>query len=101
MNVAIDKRPRVRLWNRKSFTLIDESRVPDGTQPIDVIQALLRKSGLVEPVATTDWHDGSHWSGFVYLEGNHVNIIHHDEVKRLLEWQEFDNYGPSKWRKTE
>lgn len=96
MTVAIDKRPRVRLWNRKSFTLIDEGRTLDGERPIDTVRALLRKSGLVEAVATTDWHDGSRWSGFVYLEGNHVNVIHHDEVKKLLEWPQFDNFGPDR-----
>jgi hypothetical protein len=95
MTIAIDERPRVRLWNRKSFELIAEGRVPDGDRPIDAVRALLRKSGLVEAVATTDWHDGSRWSGFVYLEGNYVNVIHHDEVKKIVEWPEFDNRGPA------
>lgn len=95
MTVAIDERPRVRLWERKKFELIDEARTQDGERPIDTVRTLLRGSGLVEAVATVDWHDGSRWSGFVYLEGNHVNVIHHDEVKKLLEWPEFDNHGPA------
>lgn len=92
---AIDERPNVRLWDRKSFTLIDQARVEDGARPIDTVRLLLRQSGFTEAVVTTDWHDGSRWSGFAYLDGHRVNIIHHDEVKKLVEWPEFDNRGPT------
>jgi hypothetical protein len=84
----------VRLWKWRSFILVAESRVLGDDRPIDTIRALVRKSGLDEAVATTDWHDGSHWSGFVYLNGNRVNVIQFDEIERLLRWPEFDNYGP-------
>jgi hypothetical protein len=95
VTIAIDKRAHVRLWDRKSFTIIDEARVPDGEIPMHTVRALLRNSSLVEAVATTDWPDGSRWSGFVYLDRWGVGVIHHDEVQKLIEWPEFDNHGPT------
>lgn len=94
MTVAIDHRALVRIWKRKTFDLIAQQRTEEGQRPIDVIKALLIDAKLGEAVATTDWNDGSRWSGFVYLSGRHLEIIHHDEIKRLLQWPEFDNRGP-------
>ncbi|ORB93982.1 hypothetical protein LAUMK4_05871 [Mycobacterium persicum] len=95
MTVAIDKRCLVRIWNPKRFFLINQRRVEEGQRPLDVVKTLLSESRFSEAVATADWADGSRWSGFVYLDRRHaIGVIHHDEVKKLLEWPEFDNRGP-------
>lgn len=84
-----DDLPRVRLWDHKLFTIVNESLVQNGTRPIDTVKTLLCESGLTKAVATMDWCDGRRWSGFVYLAGNHLNVIQHDEIKKLATWQEF------------
>lgn len=96
MTVAIDHRCNVRLWKPRTFELVAQQRTEEGQRPIEVVRLLLRQSGLREAVATADWNDGSRWSGFVYRSGTHgVEVIHHDEIQKLVEWPEFDNRGPS------
>ena len=84
LTVAVDNRPRVRLWSRKYFKLIDEGRVPDGERPIDTVRTLLRRSGLTEAVATIHRREGRYWLGFAYLDGRHVNVINYEEFKKKL-----------------
>lgn len=96
MTVALDHRCNVRIWKLRTFELVAQQRTEEGQRPIDVVKVLLRQSELCEAIATADWDDGSRWSGFVYRTGRHgVEVIHHDEIQRLVEWPEFDNRGPS------
>jgi hypothetical protein len=94
MTIAIDHRCLVRIWKPRNFDLIAQQRTQQGQRPIDVVKSLLENAQLDQAVATADWDDGSRWSGFVYLNPrHHLEVIHHDEVKKLLEWPTFDNYG--------
>jgi hypothetical protein len=88
---AIDPRRRVRIWDREWNCLVDERAQPDD-KPSDLIARALKRLELSEANVTLDDTDGSRLSGYAELQEKGVQIIDHDEVKRLTQWHDV-RYG--------
>lgn len=82
---AIDPRRRVRIWDREWNCLVDE-RAQHDDKPSDLIERALKRLEMTEAHVTLDDTDGSRLAGYAELQEKGVQIIDHDDVKRLTQW---------------
>lgn len=80
----------MRLWERKTFTLLGDERAQTGEPPIGVLERMLNRLDRNEGVATADDPvSGDRISGYVYFDSGDIKVLDNREVERLTRpWPE-------------
>ncbi|HVT99948.1 MAG TPA: hypothetical protein VHE33_20780 [Acidobacteriaceae bacterium] len=82
----IDKRRRVRLWD-KDWQCTHDLRIQPDETPFGVVSEIMREQLLVEVRATVDDEHGDRVAAIFYRDSDGaVQFVSYDEIRKLFEW---------------